>query len=65
MLEVTNREIRLQRRVRGVFLSIESYYRLVTWYLIEYVEDCANHYPNIRNSKLGQILGQEQISVAN
>jgi hypothetical protein len=56
-------------RDRGVvarfFLSVESYLRLVTCYLLEYTEDWANDYAYIKADKLGYILEQEQMLAAN
>lgn len=39
MLERLNKEIRRRKRVIGIFPNSESYFRLVTTYLIEYAED--------------------------
>jgi len=65
VLERTNREIRRRSRVVGVFPSVESYLRLVTCYLIEYMEDWANDYAYIKADKLGPILEQEEMLAAN
>jgi len=42
--ERTNREIRLRRRVLGVFSSVNPYVRLITAYLMEYTDDWANEH---------------------
>jgi hypothetical protein len=42
--ERTNREIRLRRRVLGVFPSVNPYLRLITAYLMEYTDDWANEH---------------------
>jgi len=65
VLERTNREIRRRSRVVGVFPSIESYIRLVTAYLIEYIEDWANENAYIKADKLGPLLEQELAQAAN
>ena len=39
ILERLNREIRRRSRVVGIFPSMDSYLRLITSYLIEYIED--------------------------
>ena len=49
----------------GVFPSVESYLRLVTCYLLEYMEDWANDYAYIKADKLGPILEQEEMLAAN
>ena len=49
----------------GVFPSVESYLRLVTCYLTEYMDDWANDYAYIKADKLGSILEPEQIQAAN
>jgi len=64
-LERTNLKTRRRSRVVGVFPSIESYLRLVTCYLMEYMEDWANDYAYIKADKLGHTGEQEQILEAN
>jgi len=56
---------RRRSRVEGVFPSVASYLRLVTCYLIEYMEDWANDYAYIKADKLGSILEQEKMLAAN
>ena len=48
----------------GVFLSVESYLRLITSYLIEYSEDWANDYAYIMADKLGQLLESKLVQAA-
>lgn len=64
-LERTNEEIKPRTWVVEVFLSFESYLKLVISYLIEYSEDLANEYACIKSDKLGQLLESKHTQVAN
>lgn len=45
--------------------AIESYLCLITFYLLEYMEDWANDSAYIKADKLGPVIEQEERLVAN
>jgi len=65
VLERTNREIRRRSRVVGVFPSVSSYLRLITSYLMEYMEDWANEYAYIKPEKLRPVWSEALTQGAN
>ena len=65
VLERTNRQIRRRSRVVGVFPSVSSYLRLITSYLMEYMEDWANEYAYIKPEKLRSVWSEALAQGAN
>lgn len=60
VLERLHREIRRRSRVASPFPNMNSYLRLITWYLIEYTEDWSTERSSVSPEKIAQQAEQLQ-----